>query len=637
MRGFRWMAICGLVVALAAPATALGLNEVRFDRYKFLDTFEAHQLQQCDKAFSKGNYREAAVDYNSFILEFPRSEAIPYALLRKGRCLQQDNKKYKAITEYEEILDYFPNVIRYAAAAKFYIGQCHWENGDYKPAIKTWAEMVEDKDYRKHDLAGTAYKHLADNQAKLKEWDEAVKYWKQVVLHFRGKVNRRDYHEAVHAIRNHYIRRTHDERKLREWYLNSGGTDGHGEIQETDIEKNFDYWNHVRSWAWHYGRFKEHQRAEEKQHFDYWSGVLRPHFPRHDDYQINVAQMRLKATRDHDEYLGRIDEIFEAGENKNNHNQRIIEFLSYLEGYSRKAREYIEKVDWKAMDGKKSMDLLVTLADIQELELAKAVYPKIKVEKLAWNDRMELLKTTWSRLGAQEMAKNVWRRLALRKEPAKHKIQVGDYFIRKSDELALASYGMLKDEKLAAYKRLEMYHTLCCVGGHLARLTTERYEKGLENGEVAVQLEGKSHEAWRMIGELHEAAKEWQKAIESYRRIAITGDKHNLEAFFDIARCYKNWGKLQQAIQQLRELEVVAFGSGNPGTAAQAVWVQSTYYRDFNRDELENKHLWYIMHKYTDTKAASSAHRRLEEKGLPIKGGMDKEALEEWREEHYNK
>ena len=43
----------------------------------------------------------------------------------------------------QEILDYFPNDVKYAAAALYLIGECHFDNGDVEKAMRRWAELAE--------------------------------------------------------------------------------------------------------------------------------------------------------------------------------------------------------------------------------------------------------------------------------------------------------------------------------------------------------------------------------------------------------------------------------------------------------------------------------------------------------------
>ncbi|MCH7728465.1 MAG: tetratricopeptide repeat protein, partial [Planctomycetes bacterium] len=164
----RSLSLGVLCVFFASVAATAQTKEILYsnDEFKKLDTFEAHSLAKADRVFGKKEYKRAAAEYDSFILEFPKSKAIAYALLRKGRCLHLAKKRFLAIKEYDEILDYFPNDVKYAAAALYSIGQCHWENGDEEKALKAWADMAKDVDYRKTRLAAKAIKQLADNLAK---------------------------------------------------------------------------------------------------------------------------------------------------------------------------------------------------------------------------------------------------------------------------------------------------------------------------------------------------------------------------------------------------------------------------------------------------------------------------------------
>jgi hypothetical protein len=50
-----------------------------------------------------------------------------------GYCLHQLEKRNAAIKAHQNVVNYFPDDVRYAAAALFYIGQCHGQNGD-----ETW-------------------------------------------------------------------------------------------------------------------------------------------------------------------------------------------------------------------------------------------------------------------------------------------------------------------------------------------------------------------------------------------------------------------------------------------------------------------------------------------------------------------
>jgi tetratricopeptide (TPR) repeat protein len=105
-------------------------------------------------------------------------------LFMQGLSLHHAKDRGKAIRAYNDVLDYFGDVIDDAAPALYYLGVAHFDNGDKKKAILAMKEMVEDEDYSQHPLAAGALKRLADNYWANKDRTLAVRYWKQVVADF---------------------------------------------------------------------------------------------------------------------------------------------------------------------------------------------------------------------------------------------------------------------------------------------------------------------------------------------------------------------------------------------------------------------------------------------------------------------
>ncbi|MEJ6718154.1 MAG: tetratricopeptide repeat protein, partial [Akkermansiaceae bacterium] len=112
-----------------------------------LDTFEGVNLEDADKLYGKKDYKGAFAAYKAYSFEFAKSEALPYVLLRMGRCLQKVEKRNAAIKVYQDVVDYFPDAVRYAAAALYHMGECHGLNGDDAKKTAVWAKMVKDDDY----------------------------------------------------------------------------------------------------------------------------------------------------------------------------------------------------------------------------------------------------------------------------------------------------------------------------------------------------------------------------------------------------------------------------------------------------------------------------------------------------------
>ena len=89
------------------------VEEVRYPGESFakLDTFEALNLEDADKLFHKKDYKGAFAAYKAYSFEFTRSAALPYVLLRMGRCLHMVEKRNAAIKAYQDVVDYFPDDI----------------------------------------------------------------------------------------------------------------------------------------------------------------------------------------------------------------------------------------------------------------------------------------------------------------------------------------------------------------------------------------------------------------------------------------------------------------------------------------------------------------------------------------------
>jgi TolA-binding protein len=145
--------------------------------YKNLDTFEATILGKADKHFAKKEPKEyelAAAAYDSFVLKYPKSKAVPYALVRKGRSLQFVGKRIQAIRVYRDVVDYFPDSNANAVPALLYLAQCHYRNNNAKEATKAIAQLRADKDYGKHEAAACGTFLLAQMQADGGKIDEAL-------------------------------------------------------------------------------------------------------------------------------------------------------------------------------------------------------------------------------------------------------------------------------------------------------------------------------------------------------------------------------------------------------------------------------------------------------------------------------
>lgn len=151
-------------------------DEVIFpaETFKKLDTFEALNLEDADKRYKARDFQGAYAAYKAYSFEFPKSKAVPYVQLRLGRCLHKLDKRNAAIKAYQDVVDYFPDDIAYAAAALYEIGMCHGQNGEEEKQTAVWARMVKDDGYVTQPNSGTALIHLGNAMQKLGKHEEGL-------------------------------------------------------------------------------------------------------------------------------------------------------------------------------------------------------------------------------------------------------------------------------------------------------------------------------------------------------------------------------------------------------------------------------------------------------------------------------
>ena len=262
------------------------------EEWNLMDPFEAHVLSQADKRFAAKEYKLAEVEYESFILEYPKSKAIPYALMRKGRTRQLVDKRFEAIKIYEEVLDYFRDNINVAAASLYYIGECRQQNGSPVEAMKAFTKMAQDKDYRQHRLAALAILSLADYLVKQDKAEDAVKFYEQAALDFRTRM-RTSAFEAIRRALYHHIRRAPNAKRVRELYVKVKGFD-QDQIpanEVTAVEKLMTdrrFADQTRRYIREYGGFDPKAVAQRRDYYRYWGNVFENKFPDWDDFQIEI-------------------------------------------------------------------------------------------------------------------------------------------------------------------------------------------------------------------------------------------------------------------------------------------------------------------------------------------------------------
>ncbi len=571
-----WLVVILCFGAMASPTTVSAREvEMPDKEYKLLDTFEAHQLSKADKLFNDKEYRAAAAGYDTFILDFPRSDAVSYALVRMARCLHLEEKRFQAIKRYNEVLDYFPNDILYAGAALYYIGQCHWQNGDVEQAMKAWAEMAEDEDYSRHYLAAGAINQLAENLQKQGRHDQAVAYFKQVAIDFR-RSNDKSARKAMWKVIPHYVKKQPDESKLREFYGEVRGFEHRPIDVPADLEEDQRYWGKVIYLVERYDDFTDLQRDLRERYFRYWAGVMTGRFPQWDEYQIALANFHRVSEGSVERWMQRIDHQFKEYQEPGDYD-RIVKWITIYRRHPEKIAKYYNMLTFAKMSNEAITELLKTCFDsIKDPEMARNVFYKLRLGEMTDRNRRDLERYLWDR----------------------------DIDLVRDVCMTYDDQAQGKLELLRAYHWRRRHR-----GDH------DSAEKGIVLADEVAAEPKYAAEAFYKKGELLQWERKWEEAIATFRR--ADNPPSNL---FRMAECYAKMGRLEAAIAQLREIENF-FKPKAPEAGLRIAY----YYRDAGIKDRFISSLRAVLKKYPESGQSSRAHQELEELGVKMGGGVNAE------------
>ncbi|QTN33084.1 tetratricopeptide repeat protein [Akkermansiaceae bacterium] len=296
----------GLTALLAFSQPCLAAEEITYPGEAFakLDTFEGLNLEDADKLFAKADYKGAYAAYKAYSFEFAKSKALPYVLLRMGRCLHKLEKRNAAITAYQDVVDYFPDDVRNAAAALYHIGECHGENGEEAKQTATWARMVKDDGYVTQPNSGTALTFLGTAMEKLGKFDEAAQYhWRTAVAFL--KTNPKAAQSARAAVLAHHALRSPNHDKLAEFYIAASGFDGQGR-DTGKPEEDARYWSAVFDTIL---RASGESQLREKAAV-YWGAKFGDRLPDNDPLRKQWADVQAVHEKDRASWLARMEKQF---------------------------------------------------------------------------------------------------------------------------------------------------------------------------------------------------------------------------------------------------------------------------------------------------------------------------------------
>jgi tetratricopeptide (TPR) repeat protein len=539
---------------------------------KRMDTFEEESLGRADRLYGSGDYRGAFAEYEAFVLDYPKSDAIPYALMRKGRTRQMVEKRYEAIKLYREVLDYFPNHVRYAAASLYYTGLCHQQNGNMVEALKAYKEMAEDKDYRQHFLAADAIYELACNLDRQQRYEDAVKYYQQVAVDFRTRLPDTAY-QALQAAVLHYVQRVPTEGELRKFYAETRGFGG-TPLRPTDVPplekmpEDYGYWSTLQSYVGQLGgRFGEKQEAEREAYYRYWAELMDNRFMGHDGFRLNVFRYMTRYKHKGKTYIDNVDTQFRrdaatAG--------RVHWFIENCWGtdYPAKVEEYY------------------------------ALYP---FDSASNQQLISFARMLWDRCQAGGMALSAAQRVKWKEFNDAALCNYASDFYRRSGDLARHILSLVKDRDLADYTLLGIYFQY------------GNYDEGIPLARKVQKVPEYAGQASWWLAQMLFRTEQYQECIAVCQAL-----QQGAGAYYMIADCYVKLKNIGAAVQQLREIET--FFKDQSSRACLKI---ADVYRGAGKRAQQVAVLREVMRKYPDTGESSNAHNQLEALGEMIGGGVD--------------
>lgn len=575
-KDIRWLSsvTCALLALMAAGGLTLkcaaqrGGDEITYPSGAFakLDNFEGLNLEDADKLYLKADYKGAYAAYKAYSFEFSKSKALPYVLLRMGRCLQKLDKRNAAIKGYQDVVDYFPDDVRYAAAALYYIGECHGLNGDEAKKTATWSKMVKDDGYVTQPNSGTALTYLGNAMDKLGKFEEATEYhWRTATAFLQS--NPTAAAAAREAVIFHYVLRSPNHDKLKEFYIAASGFNGKG--NKTDHpEEDVSYWSTVLDTALRGGGTSE----QRENACAYWAAKMGDRFTDNDSLRKQWCDVQMVYEKDRASWVARMEKQFSQ---KPADLERILQWCEYY------------KEDVKMRSGffaKQSKTILAGLNTDEKIKLMNRLRHPLGMHE-----------------EAQEVMHSV-RTDGMTDEELKSYAEFVAYY--EPEETVLRYFALMKDKLFATKARFDFYNTR-------SHQNPPYMEKALaEIPELEKSPKYAEGLVWNKATLLKGLGR-YEEAIKAYRAANRQPD-----STWAVADCEMALKQFSQAIKTVKELESIG-----GAIASKASLKAADYYRASGDKGKEVNQLRMVLKRYPKSDESSEAHNRLETYGVALSGG----------------
>jgi tetratricopeptide (TPR) repeat protein len=565
-----------------------------------LDTFEGLNLEDADKLYGQRDYTGAYAAYKAYSFEFSKSPALGYVLLRLGRCLHNLGKRNAAIKAYQDVVDYFPDDVRYAAAALYYIGQCHQQNGDTSKQTAVWARMVKDDDYVAQANSGYALVHLAGAMDALEKFEEATEYrWRTAVNFVQS--NEHAARAARDAVIYHYVCRRSNHDKLKEFFVDTNAfADRSGKGDNPQEDKR--YWNTALDYA-------HKAPAERKENVArYWAAKFGKLFPEDDTLQIKSFNVQRVYEKDKKAWAAKMDKQFVKTPGTLG---RVAHWIGYYNWDPELELAFAMKHGGKLVAGAKPnerMQVMERMRWNRDKFYEKWVLKTVRGFKN--DEKIWLMNRLRHPCGLHEQAKSVLRQVSLSGMDDQGIRDVGmfaSYYLPEED--VVRYFAKMKDKLAATKARFDYY-----VGD---RNRPRNPEKAiLEVPALKTSPDYAGPELSWTEAMMYRRLNRHDEAIKAYR--AANKQPDSTWAVTDCMVAMKQYGA---AIKNVQGLESVK------ATAATACLKIADIYKIAGDKGKEVEQLQLVLRRYPKSGQSSQAHQRLESYGVKIIGGESK-ALE---------
>ncbi|MFT5130657.1 MAG: tetratricopeptide (TPR) repeat protein [Rhodothermales bacterium] len=591
----RYWIVVALALALAAVAAEVLYPGAQFAK---LDTFEGLNLEDADKLFGKRDYKGAYAAYKAYSFEFAQSAALPYVLLRMGRCLHLLDKRNAAIKSYQDVVDYFPDSVRYAAAAMFHQGECHGQNGDDAKKLAVWAKMVKDDDYVAEANSGTALTFLGKAMDKLGKFDEAVEYHWRTAVAF-AKSNERAAQAARQAVIAHYTRHSPNHDKLKEFFIATNAFhDRHGKGGNPEGDRR--YWLTALDQA--AGSNKDQRDGASR----YWVGKFGDLFADDDDLRIKLFALQRIYEQDTESWAARMNTQFAKTPATI---RRVHTWVRHFNWDTEQELAFAMKHGGPLIANAKPNDRTLVMEGMhrnRDRFYAAHVHPTVGTLKP--QEKVWLMNRLRHPLGLHDEAQMVLRSINTRGMTDKELAEIAKfagYYL--SEEDVLRYFAKMQDKLLATKARFDYYLSK----SHRNRPMQEKALAEIPALKKSPDYAGQAL-SWTEADLLQHLGR-YEEAIKAFR--AANKQPDSTWRVTDCLVAMKNHGG---AIKNVQGLESVK------ATASAACLRIADIHRSAGDKAREVDQLRIVLRRYPKSGQSSVAHERLESYGVALIGGEGK-------------